>query len=216
MSKIRTLNELQDFLDNEIAWRIKELDNLKKLVRRSEALTQKTAIRSAICLAYAHWEGFVKRAAEHYIIFVSSQRLRYDQLSDCFVVIGAKRHLAGLVSEGSVAAAIGAVGFFRQGQLERAYLKLPGHVKTKANLNSEVFGDIAVTIGISTVTFASRFNQIDEGLLARRNSIAHGEYLDLEAEPCVKLIDDVIQLIRHFKSEIEQAASRKSYRAHVR
>tara|TARA_R110002072_G_scaffold302603_1_gene486681 strand:+ start:142090 stop:142743 length:654 start_codon:yes stop_codon:yes gene_type:complete len=211
--KIRTLNHLQDRLDDEFAWRLKELDNLKKLVRTHATVAQKTAIRSGICLAYAHWEGFVKRAAEDYIEFVSNQRLRFDQLADCFIVIGAKRHVASLNSDSSAAAAVGAVQFFRNDLADRAYLRLPGHVKTKANLNSEVFENIAVTIGIGTSDFVSRYNQIDEALLARRNRIAHGEYLDLDADPCRNLIDDVINLLRQFKNEIERVSSAEAYRS---
>lgn len=212
MTKIRTLNDLQDCLDKEFAWRLKELDNLKTLVRTHATVAQKTAIRSGICLAYAHWEGFVKRAAEDYIQFVSNQRLRYDQLADCFVVIGVKRHITSLNADGPATAAVGAVHFFRNDLADRAYLRLPGHVKTKANLNSEVFENIAVTIGIGTTDFASRYNQIDEALLGRRNRIAHGEYLDLDAEPCRDLIDDVIKLLRQFKNEIERVSSAEAYR----
>ena len=138
---------------------------------------------------------------------------RYEQLSDCFVLIGAKRHMNDLTSEGAIEASIGAVSFFRNGLDQRAYLRLPGHVKTRANLNSKVFANIASTIGANTTDFVSRYNQIDEILLARRNSIAHGEYLDLDAEPCRTLVDDVIQLLRRFKDEIERLSSAKAYKA---
>ena len=166
-----------------------------------------------MCLSYAHWEGFVKRSAEHYIEFVSNRRLRYEELSDCFVLIGARRRLNEMTSDGKVAAAIGAVNFFRNDLTERAYLKLPGHVKTRSNLNSEVFENIALTIGANVTEFGTRYNQIDEGLLARRNRIAHGEYLDLETEHCRDLVDDVILLLRKFKDEIERLSTAKAYRA---
>lgn len=212
MSKIRTINHLQDRLDKEFGWRLKELDTLKKLVRTPDDISRKTAIRSAICLAYAHWEGFVKKAAEHYIEFVSNQRLKYEELSDCFVLVGARRRVSELSSEGKIAASVGAVSFFRNNLGERAYLKLPGHVKTKANLNSEVFENIAKTIGMGTSDFASRYNQIDEALLARRNRIAHGEHLDLGSAPCQDLVDAVIQLLRKFKSEIERLSSENAFK----
>jgi hypothetical protein len=211
MSKLRSLNDLQDRIDEEFAWRLKELDSLKKIVRQASLLAKKTAIRSAICLAYSHWEGFVKRAAEYYIEFVSNQRLQFDQLADCFVWIGARRHLASMESDGKIVAAVSGVNFFRTKLNERAYLRLPGHVNTRSNLNSEVFENIALTVGISTDAFRARYNQIDESLLGRRNRIAHGEFLDIDQTSCISLVDDVIGLLRMFKTEIEDAASSRKY-----
>ncbi len=215
MSKIRTLNDLQDRLDREFSWRRKELASLKTIVKGTAEAAKKTAIRSAVCLGYAHWEGFVKLAAEFYIEYVSNQGLRYNQLADCFVVIGAKRHLASFLADGKIAAATSGVQFFRHYQNRKAYLRLPGHVKTRSNLNSEVFENIAQTIGVSTVDFEARYNQIDQSLVRRRNRIAHGEYLDLDMEPCLKLIDDVIYLLDQFKRKIEIASSNESFRLAV-
>lgn len=211
MSKIRTLNDLQDRIDEEFSWRLKELDSLKQITRQSQELAKKTAIRSAICLAYSYWEGFVKRSAEYYIEFVSNQGLRFDELADCFVWIGARRHFASVASGGKVAAAVSGVNFFRKQLNKRAYLRLPGHVNTKSNLNSEVFENIAITVGVSTDAFRTRYHQIDESLLGRRNRIAHGEYLDLDQKDCINLIDAVIELLLLFKTEIENAAIGKRY-----
>ena len=83
---MRTLNSLQDFLDEEIAWRIKEIADLKMSVRSSSEAHRKTLIRAAIPLLYAHWEGFVKVASEGYLNYVNSQKLRYDQLEYCFAL----------------------------------------------------------------------------------------------------------------------------------
>lgn len=207
MSRIRTLNDLQDYLDKDFSWRLKELADVKSIVRESEQTRQKTAIRSAICLAYAHWEGFVKKSAEVYIKYVSNQRLTYEELSHCFLVIGAKRHIQNLSNTGSPKHAVQTVEFFRNELSNRAFLSIPKPVNTRSNLSSVVFEEIAVAIGVDPTGFSSRYNQIDTELLKRRNRIAHGEYLELDAAPCRTIIDDTIALLRQFKNEIENAAS---------
>lgn len=212
MSKLRTANDLQDRLDHDISWRLKELANLKTLIRTSDSISRKTAVRATVCVTYAHWEGFVKESAENYIRFVANQRMRLEELSDCFVVFGAKKHLHELAGTRKATLAIAAVEFFRSKMAERASLSLSSLIRTESNLSSTVFENILISIGIEPALFSARFNQIDSELLDRRNKIAHGEHLDIEDDACRLLVDDVIGLIRQFKTQIENAASLESYK----
>ena len=73
--KIKNLEELEDRIDDEIAWRKKELISIKNDVRSSEnkdISEQSRLIRSGIAMLYAHWEGAIKSLAEYYLIYVSS------------------------------------------------------------------------------------------------------------------------------------------------
>jgi hypothetical protein len=212
VTKIRTINDLQDRLDHDFGWRLKELANLKALVSKSEGAARKTAVRAAVCVTYAHWEGFIKESSENYVRFVSNQRLRLEELADCFVVFAAKRHLNSITATGKAALAIATVEFFRNRMVDRANLSIANLIRTESNLSSTVLENILVAIGFEPAMFSARFNQIDIELVERRNRIAHGEYLDLEADSCRQLTDDVISMLRLFKSQIENAASLASYR----
>lgn len=53
MSKIRTINQLQETLDKEFSWRLKEIASLKSVVRASDNLSRQTAVRAAIPLVRA-------------------------------------------------------------------------------------------------------------------------------------------------------------------
>lgn len=77
--KIRTLNDLQDMIDAEMAWRKKELYALKSNIQSSRAFAKETALRSGIALLYAHWEGAIKNIAYYYLIFVSYQKIPYNR-----------------------------------------------------------------------------------------------------------------------------------------
>lgn len=89
----------------------------------------------------------------------------------------------------------------------RAEIQVRSAIDTESNLKAHVFEQIAASIGINLNAYESRFNLIDESLVARRNRIAHGEYLDIDSNGWRTLADDVIALMRNFKTDIENAAS---------
>jgi hypothetical protein len=86
--KIRALSELNEFLNGELSWRKKELTTITLMLGKLRNHEQKAALRAAICLLYAHWEGFIKAAAKGYITYVSTMGLRYSELAPNFVALG--------------------------------------------------------------------------------------------------------------------------------
>jgi len=212
MSKIRTINQLQNALDSEFSWRLKEIANLKIVVRTSENLNKKTAVRAAIPLLYGHWEGFVKNASTNYLEFVNGQSLTYRELKSCFVVFGVKRKINDLVSSKNSNVSISTLEFLRDELDERAKLKIESAIRTEFNLSSKVFANIANSIGINTQAYESRYHLIDESLLNRRNHIAHGEYLDVDSEGFRELADEILFLLRSYKTDIENAVSLEEYK----
>lgn len=210
--KIRTLNELQDTLDRDFSWRFKEIVNMKQAIRTSHLLSQNTLIRAGVPLLYAHWEGFVKKATEAYIKFVSSQHHKYEELTSAFIVFGAKKHLQNLIEAKKAKVNIAAVDFFLTKLSEQATLSLKSAVNTEANLSSSVFENILLSISISPSSYEARYNFIDSSLLKRRNKIAHGESLDLDNESFKNLTDEVINILRDFKNDLEDSASSACYK----
>ncbi len=149
----------------------------------------------------------MKSAAQAYLDFVNTQGHRYEELTACFVVLGVKKRLGELLGARKSAVHIAAVDFIRTAMGSRAELKTKSAIDTESNLNSTVFESIATTIGLETAAYQPRFNLIDKSLLARRNRIAHGEYLDIDVDGWRDLADEVILLMRQVKDDIENAAS---------
>lgn len=212
MTRLRTLSDLQDALDSDHAWRLKEIMNLRLAVRGDGGIGRATLVRAGVALLYAHWEGFIKCASLTYLEFVGNQRLKYEELSDCFVVFGAKRHLASLTESKSSAVNIAAVRFFLSSMDERANLNMTSAVNTESNLSSTVFENIATSVGVDCSAYESKFNLIDESLLKRRNHIAHGEYLDINSDDFIVLADAVTVLMRTYLNDVSNAASTGQYR----
>jgi MAE_28990/MAE_18760-like HEPN len=211
MSKIRSLAHLQSFLDSEFAWRVKEIADLKFAVQSNKGLREATVVRAGIPLLYAHWEGFVKAAATSYLEYVNSQGKKYADLEDCFIIFGLKKHLHTLATSKKTKINLEALQFIRASMQEKAMLQIASAVDTESNLSSAVFENIATSIGIDSSKYQAKFNLIDESLLKRRNKIAHGEFLDMNAKAWRELADEILDLLRTFKTDIENAASSSNF-----
>ena len=210
--RLRTIVDLQSLLDTERAWRLKEIADLKFTVRGSEVIRRETLIRAGIALLYAHWEGFTKNAIGAYIDFVNEQNHRYEELATCFIVLGAKRKLSDLTEANTSKANVEAIEFIRAQLSKKAQLPKGSTVNAKSNLNSIVFANLMSTVGLSPKDYLTRSNLIDSELLKKRNAIAHGNYVDLNATSFPRLADDVLRLINDVKTDIENAALLKKYK----
>jgi hypothetical protein len=211
MAKIRTLTQLQEVLDNEMSWRIKEISDFR-LVTKAQTTSSPTFIRAGVALVYAHWEGFIKSASEHYLNFVDNQGHIYRDLKTCFVVFGLKGKLALLSNSRKAKPNIEALDFVFDEMDKPAKMSMSSAIDTESNLTSKVFANIAASIDISIASYETKFNLIDESLVKRRNKVAHGEYLDLSSSDFLVLADEVLQMMRSYKIDIENAATLESYK----
>lgn len=212
MSKLHTVNQIQDFLDAELSWRVKEIANLKTAAQGSGPIPESTLIRAGLALLYAHWEGFVKNSLTAYLNFVNCQGLKYEELRSCFVVFGLKKNVNELLASRNSTVSISALDFLRHQLGERAQLKIDAAINTESNLSSKVFQNILLSVGFDPAAYETRSHLIDESLLKRRNSIAHGDYLDVGKADWRYLADEIISMMRQVKTEIENAVVFGSYK----
>jgi MAE_28990/MAE_18760-like HEPN len=99
------------------------------------------------------------------------------------------------------------------GEIDKpAKMNMSSAIDTEANLTSKVFANIAASLDISISPYETKFKLIDESLVYRRNKVAHGVYLDLSPLDFEALADEVLQMMRSYKADIENAASLQSYK----
>lgn len=211
MSKVKNLSEMQNALDQEMAWRIKEI-GVFRVGAGSNGPQRKPFIRAGISLLYAHWEGFIKNSSEIYLSYVESRALPYRDLKSCFVVFGLKGKINTLVEGKKSLPNIEAMDFIFSKMDETARLQISTAVNTESNLTSEVFRNIAGSLNINTSQYETKFQLIDSSLVKRRNKVAHGEFLDVKGSDFSSLVDEMLNLMRLYKTDIENAASLESYK----
>lgn len=216
MKRLQTQNQLQDFLDEELGWRIKEISTLKSAVKSSAFISEQTLARASVALLYAHWEGFIKSAATGYVAYVNNQDLNYSELKTCFVVLGFKKTLHDVQQSKQSQLNATLIDFLRDGLDKKSKLKIDTAINTESNLSASVFKNILHAVGFDTQPYEARSNLIDESLLKRRNTIAHGEYIDVAKDDWAKLADEVLQMLRQFKTDIENAMAQAAFKRGVK
>ncbi|NJM19986.1 MAG: hypothetical protein HC836_17050 [Richelia sp. RM2_1_2] len=209
--KLRTAEQLSDKLSNELAWRKKELSEVKSLVETKFSLSKHNAlIRSGICLIYAHWEGFVKLAANSYLEYVRLQKLDYKDLANNFLALAMKERLNQAKETNKPSLYIPVCDFFLNELDQRC--ELPKDViSTASNLSSEILKEITHSLGIDFSPYSTKSILIDTKLLKTRNEIAHGEYSIFDKEEYIELHAEIITMLDIFRNQIENAAINKDY-----
>jgi hypothetical protein len=212
----RTLEMLLENLDEDFSWRIKELNIIKNKIPRVKNSSvrddeQDALIRAGITILYAHWEGFVKFAADCYLNYVSLRGLKHNELQSCFLALCLKKKINELETNKFELQKL-AVEFLLDELEKRAYIPYEGIIQTKSNLKFWVFRDICIIIGIDYKKYQLKEKAIDRQLVERRNNIAHGKYLLVDYDGYISIYNLVIEMMRNIKNDIFNAASNENYK----
>lgn len=213
--KIRTLNDLQDVIDSEMAWRKHQLSAVRANVSDARNFAKDTAIRSGIALLYAHWEGSIKNIATYYLEYVAMLGLPYGQLKPNFLAVALKNKVKLIDESNKTTIHTTIVSDIISSQGIKSKIPFDGVIKTNSNLNSEIFIEIMATIGLDCSQYEGSYKLIDAVLLEKRNKIAHGERLeslDLDEERYFEIHEKVFGLIQQFADQVTNAAILGQYK----
>lgn len=194
---IRSLDELSNKLAADLAWRKKELAAIRALIELNEFVDAKNAkqnalLRSGVTILYAHWEGFVKSASSNYLEFVAMQKLPYEKLTCNFIALAMKAKLSAASETNKATVFTEATEFLLNGLKDRSAIPYKNVISTGSNLKFEIFREILCVLGLDYSIYETKRMLIDEKLLATRNSIAHGEYLQLDREEYIDLHNTIV------------------------
>jgi hypothetical protein len=211
--KIRTLDDLSSSLSSQLAWRKKEFSEIKYMVETTAIPKHKknVLIRSAITMIYAHWEGYLKLAGRYYLEYIASQRLKNSELCKNLLLISLGSSSGLLKDSKKYSSYSSVVDFFDTSLGNRAIIPFKTVIDTESNLSSSVLKEIVWCLNLSYRPFEIKQKVIDEKMLARRNFIAHGEFLEVDEKDVIALRDDILELLIDFKNQIENAALTKAY-----
>lgn len=209
---IRSVVDLMRILDRHLAWRKKELSSLKFVVDGAQVAERNTVLRAAICLLYAHWEGFVKEAATAYVCFVASQGLKVSDVTPNLVALGLRSDIqrAGVSTSATVHTNLARK--FMGGQDAWFSPNCDSAINTRSNLNSDALVEVLCIVGIDAAAYEDEAPTIDKRLLKNRNAVAHGEGIPIDPDDYESLHGTVLRLISTFRDDIETAAGERKYR----
>ena len=218
MSGISTIDGLNNKLDNELAWRKKELIDLSQNIKVSTGDNPIPLIRCGIPIIYAHWEGFVKNSLSYYLEHVSKQNVPFVELKRNFLGVKLKKEIDDFCGTGKTKNSIHTktVELVLE-NMENGTSNIPykNQIDTKSNLNSALFKDLMNLVGVDYSEFETSFNLIDEQLLNMRNNIAHGRVLKsiaLDENTYTAINDRVIRMLENLKEILCEYAEQKKYK----
>lgn len=219
MTKVPNLEDLKNRLDQQITWRKLELSQLKGMIEteRSNLARNRVLLRSGIALLYAHWEGFIKDAGTLYLEYVFHQGLTYDQLTSNFLAIVFKKRLEAVTETNKATIYTENLDFIRFQLSKRSQIPHRGAhrgvIHTGSNLSSAVLKEIICTLGLEYDFYETKQKLIDTRLLEKRNKVAHGEYLELDTEDYIELHQQIVNMMNHFRNQVENHACQKKYKS---
>lgn len=212
MKPARTASELLAHLDDELAWRIQEITHVQKAIKSANGGSEVVLLRAGVPLLYAHWEGGVKSMAIRYVEFISRQGHTYADIKQCFSGLQALGHVKQMHSiSKKVFAASNLLSEIYSISEQKASIPLRSYVSNVGNLNFDMFEQVAGFIDIDASRYLTRKNLIDESLLKKRNEIAHGEFLEVDATAFDSISREVLTLLRQFKDDVQNALVQRSY-----
>jgi hypothetical protein len=209
--KVRSQGELSSVLDDEEAWRKRELINLGLEIKEARKHYVPHLVRAGVCLLYAHWEGFVKTAGQAYLAYVAHQGLKFADLPANLAGVGLRSHFRLHAVPHDPIHLTEVVSFLIGDRQEKATLDWEKAINTRDNLNSAVLQEILCTLGLDYAPYETKRVFLDRQLLHYRNQIAHGARIEDELDyPGWQR--QVIDLIGLFRTDVENAAARALYR----
>lgn len=212
--KIKTIEKLQEKLEEDLSWRKKELINIKTLIEdETNNIDKNILVRSGIALLCAHWEGYIRYVANMYIVYICNINIKTKELKENFLALLLRKDIvnSGMTEKTSVhVRLIDKIKDIRENKFYIRYSEDNRIIKTNSNLSYELFNEILKSINIEN-KYELKKNYIDYNLLKRRHEIVHGEKTEFEIEDFIATFNIITNILEEFKDQVISAAENKVY-----
>jgi hypothetical protein len=211
--KIKSLESLGDYLDEDLAWRKKEMLSLKLLVEKDQ-VNREILLRAGIALLCAHFEGFVKYSSDCYVAYVSNQKIKSSALKNNFLALKMEKAFAACATSPKHSVHTNIIDkylHYIESNFQLNITKEKGVISTHSNPSSKELKEILATLGIESNLFETKAHYIDDSLLKNRHCVVHGERSNLEMEDFLTTFRIIMKLIEEYQQLIIQSAEDEDY-----
>lgn len=203
------LEEITENLDK----RRLEITNLRRvLLNYADKSLEKTAVRMAIPLLYANWEGYVREVCQLYLEFIEASGIRIRELMP---------GLLGYLWTSALKPITGGLNFERKKVVAELALNSMENpvcfadseriINTKSNLNFDILMDIAAHLCLDNNAFIPLKHHLN-ALVHLRNNIAHGSIPNgLNYNIFEKYASSLIDLMETFEKIIVNALDKRNF-----
>lgn len=171
-------------------------------------------LRAGIALLCAHFEGFIKRASNCYVGYVSQQKKLYSELKENFTALKMEKEFKSCSKSDKHSVHKKLLILHKELLTKRFIEKYDENnpfISTHSNPSSAELEEILETIGIESDIFETKATYIDSSLLEKRHKVVHGERSDLDKEDFLTTFKIIIDLVEEYKTLLVNAADNKIY-----
>ena len=212
---IKTSDELLGYLDEDLAWRKKELTYFKSNVVLSSPLEKSIHIKAGVAFLYAHWQGYITNTGNWYINYIKNRDLKYEELNDNLITLALRSQIKTCWNTTKIKINHQLINTLLNELSSKAPLPHEKAIDNTANLKYDIFEDILFTLGLDNSPYQLNKNLINLSLLKTRNKIVHGDRFDLEdlgERDYLKLHKEIVTMLELFKSQIIDAVEAETYK----
>ena len=196
----------------DFTWRVRELSDLKQVIRLAGNSYAPVARKAALALVYAHWEGYVVFVAGAYLTYVAKRKRVLSSLVPSLHAVSLTSHVQEWQKQrDNIGLRLKMVETFRSMQSQQFKKVPPGSVNAGGNLNFERFADICKVMMINAATIITDQEYLDSEIVGVRNRIAHGGSIVISDERLAKASDFVLSSMRSFRTDIENCVLSRSF-----
>ena len=210
--KLLTPGQFTDAISKDLAHRKRDLTNLNTVVAGCREHQLSVMSSSAVCMLYAHWEGFVKYGGTCFANFVFYQGIAPEHLSNGVIASAVRDKFTELRATKKVSLCREFVASIRHPNTGIASLNWKQAVETYNNLKLDVLMEVLALLGCDPAFYLTKKGIIDDRLVRYRNSIAHTGYSDFDPSDFGVMYNDTIGLLDRFRDDLEDAVTNKTYR----
>lgn len=206
--KIRSKDELQDRVNNDIAQRKKEIINLKGLLMKAKDKNELLLAKCLVVMSYSHWEGFVKNASRYYMMYIRQKGFSSDRYSQNLRSSLFYRQIMKNTDSVVNKIVLTEDCLYNNRDL---IIDEDDLCDTESNLDYKTLKKILYNVGLRSTVFDTKEIFINERIVGDRNKFAHGELQPYTTKEAMEIADEVIDLMDKYKTEIDNAADLTSY-----
>ncbi len=209
--QVSSLEDLQDKIDRDFAWRKKELIDFSTVIEKSSSEFP-VLCKMGIALLSAHFEGFVKNVSNYYLFYVSSREKDFSELTSNFAAIIIKKALLAGSAISEKSSNITLYKDCASKIIEEGSFRITnGVIDTKSNPTSEVLKNIFDTIGLDFTPYLTKVNYIDSDLLKNRNKAVHGERFEIHKDTFESTREHILEMMDKIAKQIMDSATNENF-----
>lgn len=196
----------------DFTWRVRELSDLKQVIRLSGNTYAGVARKAALALVYAHWEGYVVFVAGAYLTYIAKRKRVFADLMPSLCAVSLAGHVQEWQKQKDTIGLRLKIVETIQSLQNQQFRKVPNNsINAGGNLNFERFSDICKVMMVDAATIIADQEYLDNEIVGVRNHIAHGGSVVISEERLTKASEFVLSSMRSFRNDIENCVLHRTF-----